>query len=127
MKTAPSFSPYTVVPVRIVVELLEELEERAARIRLSVGEIARRAGVRHSVVSQWKSGYPVCGATFGRHLRKMQQAVVDEEAALRRYLSRAKGKPRELSRKTVSARGGSASAAVSAVTGSRWPPSSSRP
>jgi len=87
-------SPFVSVPPAILVAELDQLEERARAINLTLAPLAARAGVRVSQISQWKAGSPVTGTTAGKHFRALWRALEEEERKLREYL-----KPRSRSRR----------------------------
>jgi hypothetical protein len=77
-----------VVPLKTIAQDLDALEERTARIHWSVHALAKTAGVRPSMLSQWRSGDAVTELTYWRHLRRLEEALAAEELALLRYLKR---------------------------------------
>ena len=80
-------SPFVSVPPAILAAELDQLEERARAINLSLAPLAARAGVRVSQISQWKSGSPVTGTTAGKHFRALWRALEEEEQKLRDNLA----------------------------------------
>lgn len=90
MRTPPSLSAFSPVPLARIQSDLAAIEERAGRINSSLARAAKQARVSQTSLSKWRNGHTaVIGTTFGQSLDRLAAALAAEERALLAYLKRA--------------------------------------